>query len=323
MRDQPRTSSSRAAESRPHADDRETVLALDIGGTKIAAALVDADGHVQPAGRVATPREGGDALTRRVLDLAETAAAVRPPVGVGVSVAGAVASDDSTVTFAPNLPGWDGLPLGELLADRLGVPARVTYDGHAGALGEYRYGAGRGSRGMAFVIIGTGVGGGLVFDGRLHRGVHGLAGAAGWMAVDAATAETPSAPERGALEAVASGPSLVAAAHRAGLADVRVPHDLVELAARGSKSAGTVIDHAVRCVARAVVSMVSLLDLDTVVLGGGVGTGVPDFVTGARTAVAALAQPAARPDARVVVAARGDDAFLVGAAARLLSESPA
>lgn len=296
----------------------EQVLALDIGGTKVAAALVDAVGHVQPAGRVDTPPEGGDALTRRVLELSRAAASVRV-VGVGVSVAGAVAADDSTVTFAPNLPGWDGLPLGELLADRLGVPALVTYDGHAGALGEYRYGAGRGSRGMAFVIIGTGVGGGLVLDGRLHRGVHGLGGAAGWMAVDAVGADTSSARERGALEAVASGPSLVAAARRASLSEVRAPRDLVDLAARGSNTARAVIDHAVRCLADSVVSMVSLLDLDTVVLGGGVGAGVPDFVIGARTAVASLAQPAAREDATVVPASLGDDAFLVGAASRLLT----
>lgn len=297
----------------------EPVLALDIGGTKVTAALVDADGRMHHADRASTPVEGGDALTRRVLELADAATAVRAPTGVGVSVAGAVAPDDSTVTFAPNLPGWHGLPLGELLADRFGVPAVVTYDGHAGALGEYGYGAGRGSRGMAFVIIGTGVGGGLVLDGRLHRGVHGLAGTAGWMAVDAAAAELPSASVRGALEAVAAGPSLVAAAEHQGLADVRTLRDLVDLAGRGSPVARAVIEHAAGSVARAVVSIVSLLDLDAVVLGGGVGTGVPDFVTRARDAVAALAQPATRPDVRVVPAALGDDAFLVGAASRVFA----
>ncbi|MGH3322255.1 MAG: ROK family protein, partial [Streptosporangiaceae bacterium] len=202
-------------------DTTHTVLALDIGGTKISAAIVDARGRVLARARAATPKEGGDALTRPVLDLAAgiTADAPSPPSGVGVSVAGAVEADGGTIAFAPNLPGLDGVPLGDLLSERLGIPACVVYDGHAGALGEHWRGAGRGARGMAFLIVGTGIGGGLILDGRLRRGARGIAGAAGWMVVDPEATSSPEVGALGSLEAAAAGPGLAAEARRSGLGD--------------------------------------------------------------------------------------------------------
>jgi glucokinase len=223
-----------------------------------------------------------------------------------VSVAARVEPGSGTIAFAPNLPGWQGLPLGRVLGDALGIPVAVIYDGHAGALGEYRHGAGRGTRNMAFLIVGTGVGGGLILDGRLYTGSRGIAGAAGWMIVDPQAAADPRAAAVGALESVAAGPAIAAAAGRE-------PHDAVRAAAAGDERAKMAVERAAQSFAHAVVGIVSLLDVDAVVVGGGVGNRLDLFAARARQAVGRLAQPASRETVRIVPASLGDDAFLVGA----------
>lgn len=287
-----------------------------MGGTKIAGGIVGADGRVIATTRTDTPREGGDALTARVAAVAGELAAgcSTPPVGVGVSTAGAVSADGRRVLFAPNLPGWAGSPVGDRLTQATGLPVRFVYDGHAGALGEQWRGAARGARDVAFLIVGTGVGGGLILDGALRRGAHGVAGAVGWMVVDPTDADDAHARTHGTLEAVAAGPALVAAAARAGRDGVASPRDLAAAAADGDPAAQRVIGYAAERVAYAVTGVVSVLDLETVVLGGGVGAGIPAFVDTARETVAAFAQPSGRGGVRVVPAELGESAFLLGAA---------
>jgi glucokinase len=292
-------------------------VALDAGGTKVAGALVTGDGRVlarmEP---LPTPRCGGREFTRllaaRARDLAGWADT--PIAAAGVSVAGRVEPGTGVVAFAPHLPGLAGFPLGPALSGELGVPTAVVYDGHAGALGEYQHGAGRGTRNMAFLIVGTGVGGGLVLDGRLYQGSRGIAGAAGWMIVDARAAATPRAAQIGALEAVAAGPAIEAAAGRPA-------RDAAIAAAAGDKRCQAAVQDAARAFAHAVVGIVSLLDLDAVVLGGGVGSGLGVFTARARQAVGELAQPASRGAVRIVPATLGGDAFLLGAVSPVLPGS--
>lgn len=287
-------------------------VALDVGGTKVAGGLVDADGRV--LARERTSSAGAD-LTGRVARLARTLVdrAGGTVAGVGLSVAGAVEPATGVVTFAPNLPSWNGVAVGpELSAALGGLPVVLGYDGHAGALGEHWRGAGRGARSLAFLIIGTGVGGGLVLDGRLHLGAHRIAGAAGWMVTDPAQTRTPEGRARGGLESVAAGPAIAAAA---GLADARA---VAAAAAQGHPAAVAAVDRAAAAVGHAAVGIVSLLDVDAVVLGGGVGAGIPAFAERTRAAVAELAQPQARKGVRVLPAQLGDDAFLVGAARLVL-----
>jgi glucokinase len=284
-------------------------VALDAGGTKVAGALVTVDGEVLARmDPLPTPGCGGREFARLLAARARSLAgrAETPIAAAGVSVAGRVEPGTGVVEFAPHLPGLAGFPLGPALSDELGVPTAVVYDGHAGALGEYRHGAGRGTRNMAFLIVGTGVGGGLVLDGRLYQGSRGIAGAAGWMIVDARAAATSRAAEVGALESTAAGPAIEAAAgcpaREAALA-----------AAAGDAHCQAAVQDAAQAFAHAVVGIVSLLDLDVVVLGGGVGSGLAAFTAQAREAVGRLAQPASRGTVRIVPAALGGDAFLLGA----------
>jgi glucokinase len=292
--------------------------ALDVGGTKVAAALLTGEGQLLArADPLPTPdcggREFAELLAARARQLAGQAET--PIAAAGVSVAGRVEPGTGVVEFAPHLPGLAGFPLGPALSDELGVPTSVVYDGHAGALGEYRFGAGRGARNMAFLIVGTGVGGGLVLDGRLYQGSRGIAGAAGWMIVDPWAAATPLARQIGALESAAAGPAIAAAAGRPA-------PEVAAAAAAGDARCRAAVEDASRAFAHAVVGIVSLLDLDAVVLGGGVGSGLGVFTARAREAVGQLAQPASRGAVRIVPAALGGDAFLLGAASQALPGLP-
>lgn len=299
-------------------DRTRLAVGLDVGGTKVAGALVTGDGRVLArAGPLPTPASGGRELTRVLAALVRQLAgeADAPVAAAGVSVAGRVAPGTGVVEFAPNVPALRGFPLGPALSGELGLPTAVVYDGHAGALGEFRYGAGRGTRNMAFLIVGTGVGGGLVLDGRLYQGSRGIAGAAGWMVVDPRTAASPRAPAIGALESTAAGPAIAAAAGRPA-------RDAASAAAAGDGRCRAAVDRAAQAFAHAVVGIVSLLDLDAVVLGGGVGSGLAAFTAQAREAVGRLAQPASRGAVRILPAALGGDAFLLGAVSPVLPGQP-
>jgi glucokinase len=152
----------------------ELAVGVDVGGTKIAAGLVDGEGTVLNCVRRESPEDSGElfeAIVAAVRDLGREA--VRVPVGVGA--AGFVDLDRSTVLFAPNLP-WRAEPLGSELADELNAPVLVENDANVAAWAEARFGAGVGHDCVVCVTVGTGVGGGMVQDGHLIRGGHGVAG---------------------------------------------------------------------------------------------------------------------------------------------------
>jgi len=166
--------------------------AIDVGGTKIAAALVDPQGRIRKRLRESTTQDSGEALVEQVLALARrlvthAEGAVR---GIGLAVPAVVEAESGVVRWAPNLP-WRDVPLAALVQNALGLPALIAHDGHAAALGEHWTGAGRGARNLVFLVAGTGVGAGLILDGRLYRGSRNLAGAIGWKNVDPRHAERP------------------------------------------------------------------------------------------------------------------------------------
>ncbi|HEX6506558.1 MAG TPA: ROK family protein [Chloroflexota bacterium] len=299
--------------------------AVDIGGTKVAAGLVSESGSLLHQACISTRGRGGQALVEAALDLvrgelAQTAGRV---VGIGVSVAGAVDSSRGRVLWSPNIPGWHDIQLGRPLSEATGLPVVVGFDGHLTALGESWKGAGQGARNMVLLIIGTGVGGGMIQDGHLYRGSDNLAGAAGWIIVDPQTSDSPSSLAKGNLESVASGPAIATAAERmlreGTPSSLHLPvtaEAVVNGAIEGDNVSIAVLDHAGACLGRAVAGIVSLMNPELVVLGGGVGsTGV--FVKGVRTAVARYAQPISRKRVRVEPALLGNDAGLYGAARAL------
>ncbi|MCJ7512423.1 MAG: ROK family protein, partial [Anaerolineales bacterium] len=186
------------------------VVAVDLGGTNIRAALFPTD-QPKPARsqRVLTrAAEGPQSVVRRVIETIEALQLpVSPGLRIGVAAPGPLDPREGVVFGAPNLPGWDRVPLRDLLAAHFGCPVALGNDCNLAALAEWRHGAGRGVRHLIYLAIGTGIGGGAIVNGQLLLGAHGLAAEFGHMLVD------PRAPlcgcgQPGHLESLASGPAI-------------------------------------------------------------------------------------------------------------------
>lgn len=159
-------------------------IGVDIGGTKIAAGVVDDEGNVLAKGKIATPARDSDAVVESVVTLVKRFLETHPDVQcVGIGAAGLVDSDRSIVRLAPNL-GWTDVPLRAAVENATGLSAVVENDANAAAWGEYRFGAGRGYDDLCVVTVGTGIGGGLIAGGKLQRGSNGMAAEFGHLRVE-------------------------------------------------------------------------------------------------------------------------------------------
>lgn len=306
------------------------VAALDIGGTKIAGALVDGDGDLLLRAQRPTPAEG-DAETvmgavSAVLD--DLAASPLWPgvVAVGIGSAGPV--DRSAGTVSPvNVPGWRGFPLVERVSRAVGgLPVDLVGDGVAVTAAEHWRGAARGFGNALCMVVSTGVGGGLVLDGRLHTGPTGNAGHIGHISVDLDGDLCPCG-ARGCVERIASGPNIARRALEQGWTPGR-DGDATAAAVAAAARAGDPVaiasfERAAQALAAGIAATATLADLDIAVIGGGVaGAGAVLFDPLRRS----LRDYAALSFVRrltIAPARMGTDAGLVGAAAAaLLGRSP-
>lgn len=295
-------------------------LALDIGGTKLAAALVGPQGRVHRRTTVATP-PGGDsaAIWSAVTTLIDDVRHGVEVCGVGGGCGGPMTWPEGTVSPL-NIPGWREFPLRDALAARFpGLPVRVHNDAVCVAVGEHWRGAGRGSSDVLGMVVSTGVGGGLILGGRVVDGASGNAGHIGHVVVE------PDGPDcacggQGCLEAIASGPAVAAwAIARGWRGPGSTAIDLAYDAQAGDVVAGQALARAGHALGVGIASAVQLCDVDVVVVGGGVaqaGALLFDPLDAAYRHHAGL--DFARRT-RVRVAALGPDAGLVGAAALILS----
>lgn len=232
------------------------LVALDVGGTKLAAALWDGS-EWATVEQARTPGDGRAALDE-LLRLADAVADGGPVAGVGVSFGGRVGADGA-VRRSLHVSGWEDVPLPEILAERLRAPTLVANDADAGALGEWDA-AGRPSAPLCYVTVSTGVGGGVVVAGELVRGAHALAGEIGHLVFEPG-GERCACGRRGCVETVASGPAI---ARRAGRADAAAA------AAAGDEPAARAFEDAARALAVAVDALTAVVDPAFVALGGGV-----------------------------------------------------
>ncbi len=245
-----------------------SIRAFDIGGTKIATALIAGD-VVQQRRQVATPHGAGmPALIATLRDLHSDGSRHDGPVAIattGLVRAGRLFSVNPDVLALPQ----DGFPLHDALAEVFDGPLCVLNDGHAAGWGEFRYGAGRGMINMAFMTVSTGIGGSLILNKQLHIGAGGLAGHIGQVLADPRGA-TSGAGQVGSLEVVASGTAIAAAA-ASQRRDTTSPPEVFAAATAGEDWADTLLDRPARAVARAICDLKALLDIDVAVVGGGVG----------------------------------------------------
>ncbi|MEU3759443.1 ROK family protein [Streptomyces albogriseolus] len=293
------------------------VIALDVGGTGMKAALVGADGELLHQARRPTGRERGpDAVVEGILGFAAELRAhgVRahgePASAAGVAVPGIVDEAEGVAAYAANL-GWRDVPLRALLAERLGgVPVALGHDVRTGGLAEGRLGAGRGADRFLFVPLGTGIAGAIGIDGKVEAGAHGFAGEIGHIVVRPGGAECPCG-QRGCLERFASASAVSRAwAEASGDPDADAA-DCAQAVASGDERAVRVWQEAVDALADGLVTALTLLDPRTVIIGGGLAEAGETLFTPLREAVRRRVTFQKLPS--LVPATLGDTAGCLGA----------
>ncbi|MDX6284973.1 MAG: glucokinase [Frankiales bacterium] len=303
----------------------DSVLALDLGGTKLAAAIVDRTGRIDVSDRVPTPPAGtvdAEQLWATLTSLIDRVTKDgRTPVGVGVGCGGPMTWPVGDVSPL-NIPAWRDFPLRARLAELYpNVPVRVHNDAVCVAVGEHWRGAGRDREHVLGIVVSTGVGGGLVLGDRLIDGASGNAGHIGHVVVE------PDGPPcvcggYGCLEAIARGPAIVQWATdqgwRPGTTGL-TGRDLADDAGRGDPVARAALARAGRAVGIAIASATLLCDLDVVAIGGGLAQAGPLLFDPLEEAFRRHARLEFASGVRVVPADLGQDAGLVGAAALVLA----
>jgi glucokinase len=296
-------------------EDAPVWVGVDVGGTKVLAGVVDERGRVTSTARRTTPGRRVDArIVEDVLtEAVQEAADGRPLAGVGVAAAGFVDAAGERVRFAPHLP-WLDEPVRTRLAERWGVPVRLENDATAATYGELVLGAARGMQDVVFVALGTGLGGGIVIGGRLHRGHNGMAGEFGHMRVVPDGLDCPCG-SRGCWEQYCSGRALERYARSRDAALVNGP--LVTAAAdAGDLEARAAFAELGQWLGVGLANLVAAFDPELVVVGGGVSEAGDRLLEPARVALERALVGAGHRDVPAVVPARlGNLAGLVGAAA--------
>jgi glucokinase len=306
----------------------DPVLAIDIGGTKIAAGVVEPGGRLASWAQAETPRGLEAEQLWRTLDalctrlLAEERVDARDGLaGVGCGCGGPLEWPAGRVSPL-NIPAWRAFPLRERLQERFpGSMVRLHNDAICMAAGEHWRGAGRGRRNMLGMVVSTGVGGGLVLDGRLVNGATGNAGHIGHVVVD------PSGPfcvcgGRGCLEAIARGPALAAWAQSEGWRPGQAPvtaKDLADDAAQGHPIGIAAMRRAGRALGIAIASATHLCDLEVVAIGGGLAQAGPLLFDPLEEALRIHIGLVYAQDVLVVAAGLGQSAGLIGAAALIFA----
>jgi glucokinase len=307
----------------------DLTIGVDVGGTKIAAGVVDPAGQVIDDVRVSTPVTAAEAVERGIVTAVGQLAARYPVTAVGVAIAGFVDEKRSHLRFAPNLPMAER-PLRDIVAVETGLPVVVENDANAAAWGEFRFGGGLGSSDMILLTVGTGLGGGIVLGNRLLRGAFGVAGEVGHVRIVPGGLPCGCG-NRGCWEQYASGSALIRQARALVRSLPERGARLLELsggdpegisgrmitraAAEGDPASRELLAEVGRCLGAGIADLANILDPAAVVVGGGVCEAGDLLLGPAREAYAALLSAGDhRPHLRIVAAELGNGAGLIGAA---------
>lgn len=310
----------------------EVALAIDLGGTELRAALVDRDGKILAFAAVPTQAQAGpEVVIGQIEALAATVHAEAPELsilGVGIGAPGPLDPLAGIAVGPPTLAGWHDVPLADILGRRLGLPVRLENDANAAALGEWRFGAGHGVRSLVFVTVSTGIGGGVVADGRILHGRRGLAAEIGHMTITN-EGERCVCGVVGCFEAIASGTALGRRANAAtspldgstlrrlsANAEVTGRH-VVEAARLQDDLALALLEEEARWLGLGFTNLLHLYSPDVLVVGGGIANGLDLMAPVIGATIRQRAMRAYR-DVPVVQAQLGRHAGLVGVASLVL-----
>ncbi len=303
-------------------------IGIDIGGTKIAGALVAENGEILKETRVPTPTSDPAQLVKAVVGVIQELREGQSVLGVGVAMAGFIDAQQSSVIYGTNF-GWKNFPLKTEIEAQLDLPVIVENDANAAAWAEYRFGAGRGYQHMVMLTLGTGVGGAVIVDGRMLRGGFGVAGELGHLRV-VPDGIACGCGQKGCIESYASGTALVRTARELAASGNPAGKRLAELQAEAGELTGAQVYQAITegdegalglladvgsWTGQAIASLSAVLDPEIVVIGGGVSS-AGELLLGSIREAYRKHMPAAgyRPELEIVTANFVNDAGVVGAA---------
>ena len=313
---------------------RLPVLAIDMGGTKIVAAIISNRGQVIAREHNLTlADQGPQSVINRMLSAIDrliSSTGIDPSRlnSISIAAAGAIDFEGGVVTLSANLPGWRDIPLRDTVREKYGVNTFLINDASAAALGEHRFGAGRGVNNLILLTLGTGIGGGIIIDGKLYSGVSGSAGEIGHMTVDV-NGPRCSCGNIGCLEMLASGTAVAREAikrirqgGRSALTEIvggeieSITAEMVEVAARGGDPlALEVILKVAYYLGVGMVNLVHIFNPEMIIVGGGMAKMGDLLLAPARQVVTEHAFQLPAQAVSIVTAQLGDDAGVLGAAA--------
>jgi glucokinase len=310
-------------------------IGVDVGGTKVAAGLANAAGEIFHAARVpmnAANAASGLASVASAIDAVRAAARSNDVIsGIGICAPGPLDPRTGIVLNPPNLPGWRNFPLADLVAKAYRLPVRVDNDGNAAALAEALWGAGRGYRNVFYATIGTGIGTGIVFDGRIYHGRTGAAAEGGHMTIDYRGPRCACG-KFGCIEALASGPSIarrasekLAAGQHSLILDQtgdhldRITGEMVGGAfVAGDLLAKDVLQETAMFLTVWLGNIVDLLEPDVMIVGGGVASMLQPFLGEIRNHISSWCVNSRCQEIPLIMAHYGAEAGIAGGAALCL-----
>ncbi|MCJ7654319.1 MAG: ROK family protein [Dehalococcoidia bacterium] len=318
---------------------RRSVLAVDLGGTKIITAVILSTGEIICRKYSLTladegPRPVIDRLSSAVAEtMAQAKLKTSDIAGIGIAAAGILDIDRGIVTTSPNLPHWHNVPLRDIFADRLGVVTYLINDANAAALGEHRFGAGIGFDNIIYLTVSTGIGGGIIIDGELYSGADGCAGELGHMTIEADGPQCHCG-NFGCLEAMASGWAVAKEAmmrinrgERSSIIELvngrleNITAETVAIAARrGDQLAADIVAEAAKYLGIGLANLVNIFNPELIVIGGGLSKMGDMLLKPARKVLKERAFRLPSRTVHIVRARLGSNAGIIGAAAYVFDQ---
>ena len=308
---------------------QDVIIGVDLGGTNIKAGLLTTEGEVLHRCRCTTNASGGpQVVARRIAEAALECRDASPGgparvLGIGIGSPGAIAVQAGVVFSAPNLPGFDNLPLRDMVQELTGLPCTLENDANAAAVGEQWVGAGRGATSLVMLTLGTGIGGGIVLEGEVWHGFGGVAGEIGHMSIQA-DGPRCACGNLGCIEAFASATAIVRRmketiasgrpTHLAERAADLTARDIHEAAVAGDAAALENMKETGRCLGVAITNILHVLNPQVVVLSGGVCAAGDMLMKPIRDEIQRRAIPACGRGVQVRFALLGEDTGIIGAA---------
>jgi len=324
----------------PENKEQKLILGVDLGGTKIATALATAQGEILARGRRPTPAQAGpDAVIKSIcatIDKTLSAKRVEPSqlLGIGIAAAGIIDSDKGKVISSPNLPGWHEVPLRDAVEQRFGIPVYLGNDATLAALGEWCFGLKKGIANLIYITVSTGIGGGIIADGKLYTGVCGVAGEIGHMTIDVKGPKC-NCGNIGCWETLASGTALAREAvkqitegAKTSIIELvngdisKIDAKVVDLAAKqGDELAKELISRLGYYLGVGLVNLVNIFNPELILIGGGVAKTGDLLLQRAIKVVKERAFSTPANAVKIKPALLGDDSGILGAVAFVLERS--